>query len=188
MNKQKELEKLSKEILNCKICKEKSIGVMVFGEGYVDAKVMFVGEAPGKQEAIEGRPFIGRSGKLLRTYIKAIGLNEKDVYITSPVKYLPAHGTPTPKEIEHARNHFYKQIDIISPKLLVLLGKTAMYAMLGETVSILKHHGQIRGKNGRNYFLTLHPAAVLRFSKFKPYLESDFQKLKEIISHSEGMK
>jgi DNA polymerase len=181
MNKQIELNKLAKEIEKDDLYKEKFIGKMVFGEGNVDAKIMFVGEAPGKQEAESGRPFIGRSGKLLRSYITGIGLKEADVYITSPVKYLPAHGTPTPKEIERARVHFFKQVDIIQPKLLVLLGKTALYAALNESLPILKHHGEIREKDGRHFFLTLHPAAVLRFSKFKPFLEADFQKLKEFI-------
>ncbi len=181
MNKQTLLNKLARDIEKDDLYKEKFIGKMVFGEGNVNAEIMFVGEAPGKQEAESGRPFIGRSGKLLRSYIASIGLKEEDVYITSPVKYLPAHGTPTPKEIECARVHFFKQVDIIQPKLMVLLGKTAMYTTLNESVAILKHHGEIREKDGRHYFLTLHPAAVLRFSKFKPFLDEDFKKLKAFI-------
>lgn len=184
MNKQTELDKLAREIETLKMYKKNFIGKMVFGEGNVDAEIMFVGEAPGKQEAASGRPFIGRSGKLLRSYINSIGLKETDVYITSPVKYLPAHGTPTPSEIDQARVHFFKQVDIIKPKLMVLLGKTAMYAAINETISIIKHHGEIREKDGRHYFLTVHPAAVLRFSKFKPFLDEDFQKLKAFIQNN----
>jgi DNA polymerase len=155
---------------------------MVFGEGDPDSRVMFVGEAPGRQEAETGRPFIGRSGQLLRSLIRGIGLTEEDVYITSPVKYLPEYGTPKKQDIVHARTHFDRQVGIIAPQILVLLGKTAMYAVLDEDISILKHHGQMRERDGRTYFLTLHPAAVLRFSKYKSIIEEDFRKLKNHLT------
>jgi DNA polymerase len=181
MDKQKLLNNLAKKIEKDPIYKEKFIGKMVFGEGNVDAKIMFVGEAPGKQEAESGRPFIGRSGQLLRSLIRDIGLQEEDVYITSPVKYLPKHGTPTKKEIEHARIDFMKQVEIINPSLLVLLGKTAMYAVLAEDLPILKLHGSIRKIDGKTYLLTLHPAAVLRFPKYKELILNDFKKIKNYI-------
>src|ERR1043166_605202 len=100
MNKRKELERIAKEIASCKICKRNSIGKPVPGEGNPNARIIFVGEAPGKTEAATGRPFVGRSGKFLRTNIQKIGLNDvKDVYITSPVKYLPKRGTPDKRQI-----------------------------------------------------------------------------------------
>ena len=154
---------------------------MVFGEGDPDADIMFVGEAPGKNESTVGRPFIGRSGKLLRAMIAELGLNEADVYITSPVKYLPEYGTPKLRDIEHARIHFNEQIDIISPKIIVLLGSTAAQAVLGEKIPTLKNHGKVIEKDDRTYFLTLHPAAALRFQKFKILLSEDFKKLKDLV-------
>src|SRR5690349_2181245 len=130
MNKAILLDALRKEIKACHVCKARSSGEMVFGEGSSDAKVMFIGEAPGHKEAQSGRPFIGRSGKLLRALIEEIGLREDDVYITSPVKYLPDSGTPTISQIEHAKTHFEKQLEIINPKIYILLGATAVFAVL----------------------------------------------------------
>lgn len=181
MSKSEKLKQLEQEILTCKICKEHGIGKMVFGEGNPDAKVMFVGEAPGRQEAESGRPFIGRSGQLLRALIRGIGLKEDEVYITSPVKYLPEYGTPKKTDIIHARTHFDKQVAIIHPQIMVLLGKTACFAILDEDIPLLKEHGTLIKKESNNYFLTLHPAAVLRFSKYKPIIEADFQKMKELL-------
>lgn len=181
MDKERQLKLLTKQIEKDPIYKTNFIGKMVFGEGNPDAKIMFVGEAPGKQEAESGRPFIGRSGKLLRSLIREVGLDEKDVYITSPVKYLPKHGTPTKKEIAHARIDFMKQVEIVNPDILVLLGKTAMFAVLNKDIPILKHHGEIHKIEGKKYLLTLHPAAVLRFPKYSSLIKNDFQLLNTFI-------
>ncbi|SRR5258708_35850364 len=181
MNKQKELDKIAKEIENCDVCKVGKSGKAVPGEGNPDADVIFVGEAPGKQEAATGRPFIGRSGQLLRNLIRGIGLDdEKVVYITSPVKYLPDRGTPTSQDIAHGRMHLMKQFIVIQPKVVVLLGRVAAEGVLERKVAVAKEHGQvIEEKDGMKYFLTYHPAAALRFpNKFKPLLQEDFQKVK----------
>src|SRR5689334_19698496 len=113
MNKQKELDKVAKEIESCRICKIGKSGKAVVGEGSPDAEIVFIGEAPGKNEAIAGRPFIGRSGKYLRSQIASVGLKESEVYITSPVKYLPDRGTPTSVDIRHGKIHLDKQLAII---------------------------------------------------------------------------
>lgn len=182
MNKRDALEKIAKEIENCKICKIDKNGKAVPGEGNPDADVVFIGEAPGKQEAVIGRPFIGRSGQLLRSLIREIGLDDlKDVYITSPVKYLPDRGTPTSQDIAHGRIHLMKQFAIIQPKVVMLLGRVAAEGVLEKKVKVATEHGQvIEEKDGIKYFLTLHPAAALRFpNKYKPALQEDFQKLKK---------
>lgn len=181
MNKVKKLQELAKQIDECFDCKKDTIGKMVFGEGNVDSSIMFVGEAPGKQEAESGRPFIGRSGKLLRSLIQSLGLDdEKDVYITSPVKYLPKKGTPSKTQINHTRPYFLKQLDIIDPKLVVLMGSTAIQSVLGEALPITKNHGLVMTRDGRKYFLTFHPAAALRFPLLRKEIEADFEKLKKI--------
>jgi uracil-DNA glycosylase family 4 len=185
MDKQKALDKIAKEIENCKICKVGKGGKAVPGEGNPDADVVFVGEAPGRQEAATGRPFIGRSGQLLRNLIRGIGLDDvKDVYITSPVKYLPDRGTPTSADIAHGRIHLMKQFAIIQPKFVMLLGRVAAEGVLGKKVKVATEHGQIIDKKeGIKYFLTLHPAAALRFPlKYKPPLEEDFKKLQKLLS------
>jgi uracil-DNA glycosylase len=184
MDKQKDLEEIAQEIEKCKICKIGKSGKAVVGEGNPNAKVMFIGEAPGKNEAIIGRPFIGRSGKLLRSMIVSIGLEESEVYITSPVKYLPDRGTPTSEDISHGRIHLMKQLEIIKPKIVVLLGRVAAEGVLEKKVAVVKEHGKIiEFKNGINYFLTLHPAAVLRFpNKYKVEFEKDFNKIKSLLN------
>src|SRR6185312_4665589 len=96
--KQAALEEITKEIERCRVCKKDKIGKAVPGEGNANADIVFLGEAPGKKEAESGRPFIGPAGKVLRGLIKDAGLKDEDVYITSPVKYLPKYVTPTPED------------------------------------------------------------------------------------------
>lgn len=175
MNKQIELDKIAEEIRVCRACKKESSGKSVPGEGSADATIVFLGEAPGKKEAESGRPFVGRSGQLLRSMIRRIGLREPDVFITSPVKYLPDGGTPTKQQIVHAKKHLFKQLDVIDPKIIVLLGKTAVTAMLDRPCAILQEHGSIVNNGGRTYVITLHPAAVIRFPKYTRLMEADFQ-------------
>ncbi len=181
MNKTAQLAAIAKQIEKCRICKQGKIGIAVPGEGNPDAAVVFIGEAPGKTEAKTGRPFVGRSGKLLRSLIVSVGLKEDDVYITSPVKYLPSYGTPTTKDIEHGRIHLNDQIEVIRPKILVLLGAVAAEAVLGKKITVLKQHGEIAEKDGKKYFITLHPAAALRFQKFRDLLQKDFEKLQILV-------
>lgn len=183
MNKKRALGEIGKEIENCPKCKEGKMGVAVPGEGNPDAEIVFIGEAPGKQEAKTGRPFIGRSGKLLRSMIRGLGLDdEKDVFITSPVKYLPEKGTPSPAEIAHGKTHLDKQLEIINPKIIVLLGSVAVMGVLQRKIPVKKEHGKVIEQDGKRYFITMHPAAGLRFPPLKKLIEEDFQKLKELIS------
>lgn len=181
--KQRELDKIAEEIRNCKICKEGKSGKAVPGEGNPDADIIFLGEAPGKTEAKTGRPFVGRSGQLLRSLIREAGLKEDKIYITSPVKYLPDRGTPTSADIAHGRIHLIKQLAVIQPKFVVLLGRVAAEGVLNRKVSVVKERGHvIEEKDGVKYFLTYHPAAALRFpTKFKTLLIEDFKKIKQLL-------
>lgn len=181
--KQQELQKVADEIISCKACRIDRVGVAVVGEGSADADVLFVGEAPGKLESETGRPFIGRSGKLLRKLItEVLKLKEEDVYITSPVKYLPTYVTPKPADIQHGKIHFDKQLEIIDPKIIVLLGNTAIQAVLGRKIPVAKDHGAIISEQGKKYFVTVHPAAAIRFQKFRPIIEGDFKELKKLLT------
>ncbi len=181
MDKEARLAKIAREIERCAECKKGKSGKAVPGEGNPDADIVFLGEAPGRTEAATGRPFVGRSGQLLRKLIRESGLEEKDVYITSPVKYLPDRGTPTKKDIAHGRMHLHKQLAVIEPKIIVLLGATASYAMLGRVVPIMKEHGTLIRQMGRTYIVTLHPAAILRFPKYASLMLADFEKLKDLL-------
>ena len=167
MNKQKEILEIAKDIENCEECKKDKIGKAVPGEGNPDADIVFLGEAPGKTEAKTGRPFVGRSGRLLRQMIKDTGLKEENVYITSPVKYLPSYGTPKISDVKHGKIHLQKQLDILEPKIIVLLGNVAAKAVIDVPVAVMKDHGRIIKSNDVQYFITLHPAAGLRFPPLK---------------------
>lgn len=180
--KKKQLEEVADQIKVCKECKIDRVGVAVVGEGNSDADVVFIGEAPGRLEAEVGRPFIGRSGKFLRGLIRdTLQLKEEEVYITSPVKYLPIYVTPKPSDIIHGRTHLEKQLDIIDPKYIVLLGNTAITAVTGKKMPALTKHGTTMQENNRTYFLTIHPAAAIRFQKFRKVIEEDFATLKVLL-------
>lgn len=187
MGKQNALGKIAREIEDCKICKIGKIGKAVPGEGSAEAKIMFVGEAPGRLEAETGRPFVGRSGKLLRKMIEEVGLSENEVYITSPVKYLPKRGTPLASDIEHGKIHFDKQVEIINPKIIVVLGSVAAQAVLNEKIPILKMRGKIvdhpstNSGSSRKVFITFHPSYILRFQRDLPKFREDFQKIKMLL-------
>lgn len=182
LNKGSKLAGVAEKIAKCRVCKRGKTGIAVPGEGNPSASIMFIGEAPGRKESETGRPFVGRSGQLLRRLIKKTGLKEKDVFITSPVKYLPKKGTPSSLDIEHGRKHLFEQIRIIEPKILVLLGNTACKAILTNKIQVMKEHGKIIGKGGIKYLVTIHPAAVLRFPKYTSIIKSDFKKLKALFN------
>lgn len=181
-NKFSKLEKIAAEIRKCNVCKVGKSGLAVPGEGNPNARIMFLGEAPGKTEAETGRPFVGRSGQLLRFLIRGIGLNEDEVYITSAVKYLPDKGTPTRIDILHGKIHLDKQISVIDPQLIVLLGAVASEALLSKRATIGKDHGKIIDYHDRKYFLMYHPAAALRFPPLKIELEKDFKTLQRLLT------
>lgn len=173
------LDRLDKEIEFCPICSKSGLGKLVPGEGNANADIVFVGEAPGKEEIKTGRPFVGRAGKVLRSLIGSIGLEAEDVFITSAVKYLPKnYVTPKPSDIEHGRKHLFKQLDIIKPKVIVLLGNIAAQSVLHEKFSIAQDHGKFIKRSGLTYFLSYHPAAPLYSPKLREVITKDFKKLK----------
>lgn len=174
------LTEIAEEIKRCSECKKNKSGLPVPGEGNPQAKLMFVGEAPGKREAETGKPFVGRSGKLLTKLLEEIGIERKDVFITSAVKYYPGKRAPNFSEIQHGLTYLSKQIETINPEIVVLLGRIAHLALIGE-VKLGQIHGQIIKKEGKKYFSTFHPAAALRFVRIKKVMRKDFAKLKGII-------
>jgi DNA polymerase len=184
MDRKQKLQKIAGEISRCRVCREDCSGMPVPGEGSADARVVFIGEAPGREEAKTGRPFVGRSGKLLRQTIRDIGLNESEVFITSPVHYLPDRGTPSRSMVLHGREHLFKQLAVIEPEIVVLLGNTACMALLDSKAEIMKQHGTTVTKDGRTCFITVHPAYAVRFAAGKRMLREDFNLLKKLIAAS----
>lgn len=181
MDNNKALSKVAEEITTCAECQKDTIGKAVPGEGDPHAEVVFVGEAPGKQEAATGRSFIGRSGELLRKTMEEIGLHPEDVFITSTGKYLPKNGTPTTSQITHGTKHLMRQLAIIQPKVTVLLGSVAAQGVLQEKVPVKSLHGTTRIKDSKAYFLTIHPAAALRFPPLKKVFLGDFHILQQLL-------
>lgn len=182
MSKLSDLLEIEQQIASCRTCKSVAAhlpkadrGVPVPGEGNPDADIVFVGEAPGRNEAITGRPFIGRSGKLLRSLINSAGFSEEDVFITSPVKIYPGMRTPTKDELLHGRKHLMDQLAVIEPKLLVLLGNSALFTLATYSIPVSKHHGTIMELGGYQCFVTYHPSAAIRFKKNKLLMEADFK-------------
>ncbi len=182
IDQQKELNKIAQEILDCPICRKSGQGLLVPGEGDSNADLMFVGEAPGKTEIVLGRPFSGRSGKLLDGLLESINLSREDIFIGSAVKYLPkTYVTPKPFDIEHGRLHLFKQISVIQPKVIVVMGNIAAQALLHQKFSIAQEHGKFIKRDGLIYFLSYHPAAPLYNPKIREVIAKDFKKLKKYL-------
>jgi len=162
------LEKLKKLIHNIKNCSLKNNAKnMVFGDGNPKSKIMLIGEAPGANEDEEGLPFVGRAGKLLDKMLDAINLDRKKVYISNIINYRPPDNRrPTDDEIKRYLPFITKHIEIINPKILVLLGSTAMNAMIGNEVVISKMRGKWIEKRFGNcktsVIVTFHPAFLMR--------------------------
>jgi DNA polymerase len=181
MSKEKALRKIAAEIDHCRSCKKGCSGKAVPGEGSAGARVVFIGEAPGHEEAKTGRPFIGRSGKLLRQAIQDMGLDVNEVFITSPVHYLPDRGTPSKDMILHGREHLFQQLAVIDPDIIVLLGATACRAVLDRKVEVAKLHGSTARSDRRACFITFHPAYAIRFTEGKRLFLEDFTRLKRLV-------
>ncbi len=142
------------------------------GEGNLNSKLFFIGQAPGRNEDIERRPFIGRSGKLLDSLIEGIGLHREDVYITSVVQFFPPDNrAPTDEEISICMPFLKKQIEIVNPGIIILLGSTAMRSLL-NLKAVTEYHGKILENK---YLITLHPAAALRNPASLEIMKSDFK-------------
>ena len=150
---------------------------LVFGEGNPDGGIMFIGEAPGRNEDRLKRPFVGRGGQLLDRMIQSIGWHRPDVYITNIVKRRPPENRdPNPEEIAAYRPWLARQIEIIDPKIIVTLGRFSMNYFL-PLAKITRDHGRGFLVDGRTIFPVLHPAAALRSTEMMTMLEEDFRKL-----------
>jgi DNA polymerase len=177
------LSKLAKEIKRCKKCDlwENRINA-VPGEGPENAKILFIGQAPGRNENLQGKPFVGMAGKFLDKLFNSIGIKRKKVFITGAVKcFPPKNRRPTKHEIEACKPYLLKQIEIIKPKLIVLLGDVALETLLGKN-KISKIHGKPIRRNKIIYFPTFHPAAAMRFPKIREKMLKDFEKLKLLLN------
>ncbi len=184
-NKAKNLQKLREEINEIKNCKLKeNASNLVFSDGNPNAKVMIIGEGPGANEDKEGFPFVGRAGQLLDKMLNAINLSRKNVYITNVVNYRPPENRkPTEKEVERYLPYLKKHIEIIKPKIILLLGSTAMNAILKNADVISKMRGkwiEIEVNKFKIFsIVSFHPAYLLRQPDQKKFSWIDLKMIRE---------
>ena len=188
-NKNIRLKKLEKEIDNIENCQLKDNGnKLVFSDGHLDSKIMIVGEAPGQREDEIGKPFMGEAGLLLNKMLKAIQLDRDETYITNVVNFRPPNNRkPDPSEIHRYKYFLIEHISIIEPKILVLMGSTAMEALFGSKMKISKERGQwkeliIKNKNYKT-IITFHPAYLLRQPEQKKYSWEDLKAIRKEINN-----
>lgn len=175
------LEKLEHEVKSCRECELcQTRRNVVFGEGNPQAFLMFVGEAPGLEEDIQGRPFVGRAGKLLTKIIEAIGMRRADVYIANCLKCRPPKNrTPYPSEIVACRNYLTQQINIIKPRVICCLGRPAAQTLLMSDLPISKVRGKFYDYQGIKIMPTFHPAYLLRNPADKRLVWEDMKKIRD---------
>ena len=184
-DKAENLEKLKSSILNIKNCslKKKATNI-VFADGNPKSKIMVIGEAPGSNEDLEGLPFVGRAGTLLDKMLASISLDRKNVYISNIINYRPPENRrPSDEEMNRYLPFIKKHIEIISPKILILLGSTAMNALIGSDAIISEVRGQwIEKEFGQcktSVIVTFHPAFLMRQPTQKKLAWIDLKKIRD---------
>ena len=186
---EKKLKKIKKQVTQCTKCElSKTRNNSVPGNGNFKSEIIFVGEAPGKNEDMKGEPFIGVAGKKLSIALENAGITRDDVYITNIVKCRPPKNrVPTPIERETCQNYLKKEIEIIEPKIICILGNTAFSSLL-DGKEITKFRGKVVSKNNQLYFLTVHPAATIYNQKLISVLKKDMKKLFKVIKELKNKK
>jgi len=182
------LVNLREEIGDCTRCVLHTLGrrQVVFGVGNPHAELMFVGEAPGADEDLQGEPFVGRAGQLLTKIIEAMGFKRSDVYIANVIKCRPpGNRNPEPVEVATCQPFLFRQIDIIRPKVIVALGTFAAHALLGTDAPISRLRGRMHDFRGDTKLIaTFHPAFLLRSPDRKRDVWEDMKKVKAMLSPS----
>jgi DNA polymerase len=183
MTKQQQLDDIKQKILDDKVCPElaETATQLVFGDGNPKAELVFIGEAPGKNEDLQGVPFVGAAGKFLNEMLEMIELKREDVYITNIVKYRPPDNRdPYPDEKTAFMPYLESQLEAIQPKLVVTLGRHSLNCFLPD-LQISQAHGQPKRYKGRVYLPLFHPAAALYNGAMRQTLIDDFALIPAII-------
>jgi len=187
-SKAEKLKKLKKAIYNIKNCNlKKNATNIVFSDGNPKAKIMLIGEAPGSNEDQEGLPFVGRAGALLDKMLDSINLDRKNIYITNVINYRPPENrSPTEEEIKRYLPYLKKHIEIIDPKIVVLLGSSAMNALVDKEKVISEVRGKwmekIIGKCKTSIIVTFHPAFLMRQPTQKKMAWIDLKMIRDKIA------
>jgi uracil-DNA glycosylase len=176
-----DLNELKEKYKDCTACKLNQGRIkFVYGEGNPEADILLIGEAPGAEENITGKPFVGKAGQLLTQMLQAINLQRDEIYITNTVKCRPpGNRNPQPEEILACSTYLAQQINIINPKLILLLGKVAAQTMLKKDFTLTKFREQTYSINGIKTFVTYHPSALLRNEGWKRPAWEDLKKFRD---------
>lgn len=167
--------------------------ILVYGEGNIHARIALVGEAPGKEETLQQRPFVGKAGKNLDEFLSITGLRREDIYITNVVKFRPvrfsekgtaSNRTPTAEEITLFKPWLEEELTLIKPDIIVTLGNVPLRALTGSKVTIGEQHGKVYDKEilTTKLFALYHPASIIYNRSLRPVYEEDLQKLAELIA------
>ena len=173
--------------------------VLVFGEGNLDARIMLIGEAPGEQETLQKRPFVGKAGKNLDAFVEALGITREELYITNVVKFRPfkihprtgtlSNRPPDKEEIGLFYSSLVREVEIVDPAVVVTLGNTALKALLDDRkAAIGALHGRpltLPGEKTRTLFPLYHPASIIYNPKLVEVYQEDLQKLKALMENPE---
>ncbi|MGC8734227.1 MAG: uracil-DNA glycosylase [bacterium] len=183
----KEIKDLEEKIKECRLCNLSQTRTnAVPGSGNYQAKLMIIGEAPGRNEDLQGLPFVGQAGKLLEQMLNEINLKREDVFITNVVKCRPPENRdPTEEEIKICSPYLFKQIELINPKVILLLGKYSLKTILNINLKISYLKGRIFIKNNKYIFCTYHPAFILRNPSYIEEYRYHFNLLKSILEKTD---
>jgi DNA polymerase len=180
---QETLEQISQDLGECTRCQLHTGRItIVFGVGNPTADLMFVGEAPGRDEDVQGVPFLGRAGQLLTKIIESIGLTRDQVYIANVIKCRPpSNRNPEPVELEICEPFLFRQLDAIKPKVVVALGAFAMRSLLQSNQAVSSLRGQVFDYRGAKVVPTFHPAFLLRSPDRKRDVWEDMKKVRDLL-------
>jgi DNA polymerase len=171
-----ELQAIATVCEKCNLAKTRT--QVVYGVGNANADLMFIGEAPGRDEDLEGKPFVGRAGQLLTDIIKAMTLTRDDVYIANVIKCRPPENrNPEPEELDACRPYIRRQVEIIKPKVIVTLGRFALQSLTEKAYGITATRGQWLDYEGVKVMPTYHPAYLLRTPSAKKDVWADMKKV-----------
>jgi len=191
MNKKEKLKKVhQKWFQKCQCELKKTATQPVPGDGNAETEIVFIGEAPGRNEDQQGKPFVGAAGKFLAEMLSQINLKREDIYITNIVKYRPPNNRdPLPEEKSACREWLLEELKVISPKLIIFLGRHAMNNFFPE-LQISQAHGKLLIKDFKNFptkffFPLYHPAAALYDGSMREVLMADFKKIPKVLKEIE---
>ncbi len=164
----------------CRLCESRTNAVP--GKGGAASRIVFVGEAPGRSEDLRGEPFVGAAGKRLTEALECAGISRESVYITNIVKCRPpGNRVPTAGEEESCSAYLESEISLVDPRIICVMGNTAFKSLL-DGDGITRHRGTLVKKDGRDYFVTIHPAATIYNRDLFPVLKQDMIKLAGLAS------